>query len=161
MQIHLAQIIFQAINFGVVLGALVFLLFKPVIKMLDQRAKKIADAQKAAEETLLEKEKLDAYKKKVKTATDNKAKEAVAEVQQKAKETEKKLMAEAKEKAAQEVEKQKAEFEAHKKKELAKMKKEFEKAVAEAAKKVLGASIDTKKHQKIIDQELETLLKKI
>ncbi len=46
-------LIAQAVNFGVLLVALYFLLYKPVLKTLDERAKKVAqgveDAQQAAE----------------------------------------------------------------------------------------------------------------
>ena len=46
-------LIAQAVNFGILLVALWFLLYKPVMKTLDERAKKIAqgveDAERAAE----------------------------------------------------------------------------------------------------------------
>ena len=73
MEIKLAQVIFQAINFLVVLSGLTFLLYKPVLKILEQRANKIKEAQQAAEATLKEKEGLEEYKKKVKKETDKKA----------------------------------------------------------------------------------------
>jgi len=38
MDIQLPQIIFQIVNFGVVVGALTYLLYKPVKKMLDERS---------------------------------------------------------------------------------------------------------------------------
>jgi F0F1-type ATP synthase membrane subunit b/b' len=54
MEINFLQILFQAINFGVVFGAITFLLYKPVMKMLDERAKKIAEGQSAAEKSIRE-----------------------------------------------------------------------------------------------------------
>ena len=65
MDIQITQILFQAINFSVVLGALTFLLYKPVLKMFDERSQKIAEGQKAAEAAIQDKEKLEEARKKM------------------------------------------------------------------------------------------------
>lgn len=161
MEIQVAQILFQAINFLVVFGALTFLLVKPIAKILDQRAQRVLDAQKAAGETLQEKEQIEAYKVKVKKATDQKAAEALEEAKARAKEKEKELITQAKDKAKAEVEKMKSEWKMEVKKQESKMKKEFEVAVIKAAQKVIGKSIDAKQHSALIDDELEALLKAI
>jgi F-type H+-transporting ATPase subunit b len=161
MEIQVAQILFQAINFFVVFGALTFLLVKPIVKILDQRAQRIADAQQAAAETLQEKEQIEAYKAKVKKATDEKAAAVLEEAKQRAKNKEKELLTEAKEKAKAEVEKMKSDWQREAKKQEAKMKKEFEVAVLKTAEKVIGTSLDAKKHSALIDSELDKLLKAI
>ena len=161
MEIQVAQILFQAINFFVVFGALTFLLVKPIVKILDQRAQRVADAQKAAGETLLEKEQIEAYKAKVKKATDKKAAEALDEAKQRAKDKEKELISEAKDKAKAEITKMTSDWKMEAKKQESKMKKEFEVAVVKAAQKVIGKSLDAKKHSALIDSELDALLKAI
>lgn len=161
MEIQVAQILFQAINFGVVFGALTFLLVKPITKILDQRAQRVADSQKAAGEALAQKDQMEAYESKVKKAADKKAAEILEETKKIAKEREKEIIAQAKEKAEAEVEKMKLDWTNARKKQEAKMKKEFETAVMEAAGKVIGKSLDGKKHSALIDSELEALLKAI
>lgn len=161
MEIQVAQILFQAINFFVVFGALTFLLVKPITKILEQRAQRIADAEKAASETLLEKEQIEAYKAKVKKATDQKASDLIEEAKEKAKAKEAELMAQAKEKAKLEVEKLVQDFEKNKKKQTAQIKADFEAKVLATAEKVIGNSLDAKKHAALIDSELEALLKAI
>ncbi len=161
MEIQIAQILFQAINFFVVFGALTFLLIKPIAKILDQRAQRIADAQKAAGETLLEKEQIEAYKAKVKKATDQKAADLIEEAKQKAKDKEKELLIEAREKAQAEIEKMVSDWQKTQKKQEAQIKAEFEARVLATAEKVIGKSLDTKKHSALIDSELEALLKAI
>ncbi|MCL4208486.1 ATP synthase F0 subunit B [Patescibacteria group bacterium] len=161
MEIQIAQILFQAINFFVVFGALTFLLIKPITKILDQRAQRIADAQKAAGETLLEKEQIEAYKAKVKKATDQKAADLIEEAKQKAKDKEKELLAEAREKAQAEIEKMVSDWQKTQKKQEAQIKAEFESRVLATAEKVIGKSLDAKKHAALIDTELESLLKAI
>lgn len=161
MEIQIAQILFQAINFFVVFGALTFLLVKPITKILDQRAQRVADAQRAASETLLEKEQIEAYKAKVKKATDQKAAELIEEAKQKAKDKEKELLTEARAKAQAEIEKMASDWQKSQKKQEAKIKAEFEARVLAAAQKVVGNSLDAKKHAALIDSELESLLKAI
>jgi F-type H+-transporting ATPase subunit b len=42
-------LIVQAINFGLLLGALTYLLYKPVLRIIDERREKIADGVRTAE----------------------------------------------------------------------------------------------------------------
>lgn len=58
MEINIWQVLFQIVNFGVILFVLNKVLYKPILKLLDDRAKKINDGMaladkniKAAEET--------------------------------------------------------------------------------------------------------------
>lgn len=52
MEINLGQVLFQALNFGVILFVLTKFLYKPLMKLLDERAKKINDGLAAAEKNL-------------------------------------------------------------------------------------------------------------
>lgn len=52
MEINLWQVIFQAANFGVILYLLAKYLYKPLMKLLDERAKKINEGLAAAEKNV-------------------------------------------------------------------------------------------------------------
>ncbi|KKU44902.1 MAG: ATP synthase subunit b [Microgenomates group bacterium GW2011_GWA2_46_7] len=52
MQINIWQVLFQAFNFGLILYVLTKYLYKPLMKLLDDRAKKINEGQVAAEKNL-------------------------------------------------------------------------------------------------------------
>lgn len=52
MEINIYQVLFQIFNFGVILWVLTKYLYKPVLKMLDDRAKKINEGQAAAEKNI-------------------------------------------------------------------------------------------------------------
>lgn len=52
MEILFPQILFYLINFSVMVGVLSFLLYKPLLKMFDERAKRIEEGQKAAAEAM-------------------------------------------------------------------------------------------------------------
>ena len=63
MEINIWQVLFQAVNFGVILFVLNKVLYKPVMKMLDDRAKKINDGMAAAEKNLKEAGEIEKLKK--------------------------------------------------------------------------------------------------
>lgn len=159
MDIQLPQILFQIINFSVVAGALSYFLYRPILKILDERSKKIEEAQKAAEASLSEKNRLTEVEK----AIVHKAEQQAAEVLEKARLNAKKLEQEAADNAAKkaqaQLEKSKTSWEEEKKQHLADMRREFVPAVMAASSKVIEAEIDSKKHQKLLDAELEKLLK--
>ena len=63
MEINIWQVLFQAVNFGVILFVLNKVLYKPVMKMLDDRAKKINEGMAAAEKNLKEAGEIEKLKK--------------------------------------------------------------------------------------------------
>jgi len=54
MEINFLQVLFQVVNFGVILFLLNKILYKPVLKLLDDRAKKINDGMYLAEKNIKE-----------------------------------------------------------------------------------------------------------
>lgn len=52
MEINIGQVLFQALNFGVILFVLTKFLYKPLMKLLDDRAKKINEGLVAAEKNI-------------------------------------------------------------------------------------------------------------
>lgn len=52
MEIEVKQVLLQLLNFGILVAVLGKFIFQPIIKILDQRSKKIADGLAAAENNL-------------------------------------------------------------------------------------------------------------
>jgi F-type H+-transporting ATPase subunit b len=159
MDIQLPQIIFQIINFSVVLGALTYLLYKPVLKVLDERAKRVAESQEAAQKAIAEGEKLEELKKSTKQKAEKDAAKFLEDASVSAKERKSQLLAQAKEEALQEVERLRQAWNDEKRASVQAMKTEFSQAVIATAQKVIGASVDAKAQSKLIDQEFNNLLK--
>jgi F-type H+-transporting ATPase subunit b len=63
MEIHFSQILFQIVNFGLLLFLLTKLMYKPILKILDQRAEKIDEGLLAAQQNLEEKARIEEHKK--------------------------------------------------------------------------------------------------
>lgn len=159
MDIQLSQIIFQIINFGVVVGALTYFLYRPILKILRDRSEKIEAAQKQAQKTLEEKEQIDAFKKKAKSDAEKQASDIIAEARESAEEQRKQLLSKAKSDAKAEIAKLKEQWEEEKTKMARSMQQDFSDAVMAVAEKVMGSVLDKKAHQKLIDQEIKNLIK--
>lgn len=159
MEINVLQIIFQMINFGVVFGAILVLVQKPVMKILEDRASKVDEGQKAALENIKEKEEIEGTKKKSKSQSEKEAAKVFEKAETEAKNLKGKLSKEAREEIKQWKEKEMKKWESEKEA----MKKEMEKQVVEMSlaisSKVLGKSIDKKEHASFISASLKDLEK--
>lgn len=161
MDIELPQILFQIINFGVVVGALSFLMYKPVKKMLEERSSRIEEAQKAAEATLLEKRSLDETKKRLLAEAEKEAQTIVDEAKRDAKRIEKEIIAEAKLAAVSEVEKEKKQLADDYKTAVKELRQTFVAEVAAMTEKVIGEAIDEKMIAKKLDKDIDAVIAKI
>lgn len=161
MDIQLAQIIFQIINFGVVLAALTYFIYKPVLKLLEDRRQKVAEAAKAADEVLKEKDGLEKTKAEVLLKANQKAKKIEDEIRKEAKNDAKLLLERSKEEISAKESKFNSELTKLKKEELKSMEADIKKAALSIAEKVVGASIDAKKHQKLIDEQIDQIIESL
>lgn len=161
MEIQFPQIIFQIINFGVVFGALSYLLYRPINKILDERAKNIEEGQVAAQKALTEQASIDDLKKQAKQKADKEAAKILEEATKAAADKKDKMMAKAKEEALAEVERLRQAWHEEKRSSLQAMKSQFADAVIASAEKVVGKTLNDKTHSSLIDEEFATLIKKI
>lgn len=161
MDIQLPQILFQIINFGVVLGALSYLLYKPIMKVLDERAKKIEDAQKAAQQAIVDQEQMEGTKKQIRQKAEKEAAKILEEAQKVADQKKAHVASKAKEEALKEVDRLREAWNEEKRKSLQDMKKSFADAVIAASEKVIGESVNAKAQSKLIDDEFAKLIKSI
>lgn len=157
MEIRFLQILFQIINFGVVFGALTVILYKPILKLLDARAEKIAQAAKAAEETISEREKVEEMKKKSKLQSDREAVKLLEKAREQAAELKKDLIKKAKEEVKTEKEKAMSAWKQEKQTMVREMERQFGAAVYAVSEKLLGQAVDKKTHAKLIDQGMKEL----
>lgn len=159
MEIQLPQILFQIINFGVVVGVLTYLLYKPVLKVLDERSKRVEEGQKAAQKAIAEQEQLEETKKIVRQKAEKDAAKILEEATKVAAEKQRQVMAKAKEDATKEITRLKETWEEEKRQSLQDMKKGFADAVIAATERVIDVSLDTKSQAKLIDEEFSKLVK--
>jgi F-type H+-transporting ATPase subunit b len=161
MDIQITQILFQAINFSVVLGALTFLLYKPVLKMFDERSRKIDEGQKAAQAVIKEKEELEQTRKKMENDLKKDRATVLKDAQNEASQKAQEIIAQAKKEAKEEKAKLMTSWEKEKLALLQDSKQDMADAVFAVSAKVIGKSLDTKAQQKLIDAEIDTILKSL
>lgn len=158
MEIDISQILFQIVNFSVVLAALTFLLYKPIFKMFLERAKRIEEGQKAAAQALSEQAAIDELKAKTETELKKKTAQVLKEASKEAEVVKEKLMAEAHAAAQAEIAKMKNAWKTEKAQMIDSIRSEMIASVIAVSEKVIGQSVDAKKHEKLIDAELETVI---
>lgn len=161
MNIQLPQILFQIINFGVVVGALSYLLYKPILKILDERARRIEEGQKAAQKAIADQEQMEDTKKQIRQKAEKEAAKLLEEATHVAAQKKTQLSAKAKEEALKEVERLREAWTEEKRKSMEDMKKAFADAVVATSEKVIGETVNAKAQSKLIDDEFAKLLKSI
>jgi F-type H+-transporting ATPase subunit b len=161
MDIQLAQILFQIINFAVVFGALVYLLYKPVLKIFDERAKRIDEGQKAAQDAIETQANLDQLRKDSQLELKKQRASVVSKAQGEAKEQAQEILAKAKELAMLEVEKSRSNWEKEKNQLIKEMRSEMADAVVTIAESVIKKSLDAKTHKQLIDTQLDEVVKSL
>jgi F-type H+-transporting ATPase subunit b len=161
MDIQFPQILFQAINFLVVLGSLTFLLYKPVLKVFDERSKRIAEGQKAAEEAIKQREQIEALEQDTKQKLNENSAKVLEKATKEAATTKVQLIEEAKGQAQAEIESLKQKWADEKEQLLKGVQDKLAEAVIQTSTKVVGSALSPAQHSKLIDKELAQILKKI
>jgi F-type H+-transporting ATPase subunit b len=161
MDIQPLQILFQMINFGVVVGVLTYFLYKPVKKMLEERSNRVEAAQQAAEATLLEKKNLDETRTRVIAEAEKKAQAIVEEAKRDAKRIEKEMIAQAKQAAEAEIEKERKQLAEDYKNTIKDLRQSFVTQVAAMTEKVIGNVVDEKIIAKKLDDDIKAVIAKI
>jgi len=153
--INLPLLVAFVINFVILFGLLSIVLYKPVLKMLDERQAKIKESLEQAEQI---KEEVARSDEQIKANLKTAHKEGQALIAQAAQIGER-LTEEAKEKARQEagslIAKAHAEIGRERDKAIDELRKEFVDIAILAAEKMINETLDREKHRKLIDEVLD------
>ncbi|MBI5946668.1 MAG: F0F1 ATP synthase subunit B [Chloroflexi bacterium] len=152
--LNLPQLIAQIANFVVLLVILRLTLYKPILKMLDERKAKISEGLGAAETARAEAAAAQANIQGQLDTARKEGQELVANAQGIAA----RIQAEAREQAARDreaaTERARAEIQLERDRAIADLRGEFADITVRAAEKVIGQSLDRQGHQRIIDETL-------
>ncbi len=147
----------QIVNFTILLILLRLFLYKPVLKILDERKKKVAHSIKSAEEiekrleqSSLEQEKL-LDKARAESAT------LIKEAKEEAKALSEKIAAEAKEQVTQMMTKNKERLELEKEQMMKEVRKDLADIVLSASMKVNKQTIDENSNKKLVESVVKEI----
>lgn len=153
---NLPGLIAQLINFGLLLVVMRLFLYKPVLKLLDERKRRIQEglerAEQAAEQAL-------ASEGEVRRAVEEaraEGQQAVARAQEAAQRLRAELEERARADADQIVQRAREEVRTERDQAIQQLRAEFTDLTIAAAERVIGQSLDRAAHQRLIDEVLVT-----
>jgi F-type H+-transporting ATPase subunit b len=153
--INLPLLVVFVANFIVLLVMLRLFLYKPVMKVLDERAKRAREAMELAEAT---KKEYEQAKGEVQKQIEKGRQEAQAIITQ-AMQVGERLKGESREEAAKQaqviVDRARSELEAERDKLVGDLRREFVDISIAAAEKVIKETLDKEKHRKLIEETLQ------
>ena len=150
-------ILWQVINFLILLGLLIKYLYNPIIDILDQREQEIKDDLDQASERKQEAEKLkQEYQQKLKEARDQ-AQEIIEEAERRGKKKANQIVEKAEEEAEIIKQNKLKEVERAKREAADELKDEVTSISLQAAGKIIQKNLDKNKHKEIINQYIENL----
>lgn len=160
--INLPTLLAQIINFAILFGLLYLVAYKPILRMLDERSRKIKESM---EQTELIKQQAEHAEEEVKKQLETAGKEGmkiVARAMHTGEEVRQKAQHEAKQDAEILIGRARVEIQRERDGAIDELRKEFADLTIMAAEKVIEKSLDKPTHRQLIDKVLEesTTLKK-
>lgn len=159
MAIHWYQLLFQIINFAILLLVLKKFLYQPIINLINQRNKKIEDSIKAAEATLKEKATIEAIKKQAIEAAEKEAVKIIDSARKESDKAAKQILETAKVEAEGEVDKKLKVLSEKLAEEEALLTDRITDLVVKTTASVLKDSLSSVQQKAIIDSEIKKLAK--
>lgn len=148
-------LIAQIVNFLILLFVLWKFAYGPVLGMLDKRQKKIEKGLKDADEAHKKLSESEEIQKEILRKARTEAKDIVEKANMQAEKSKSETASEARVQAEKIVKDARVEIEIEKKRTIAEIKSEIGGLVAAATEKVIGAKMDDKKDQELIEKSLK------
>lgn len=159
MEINVQQLILQIVNFSIIFFLLSKFIYKPILKILDERAKKVADGLKAAEKSIQEQVLMEETKQKELVKTQKEVAKILEEANKKASVLSKSIVAEARTEAQKVVKNEETQLRARLEKEESRLKGEIANLVTNTTKTVLKSNLSAKHQKEIIKSQISDLKK--
>lgn len=157
MEINLQQFLLQLVNFVILFLALSKFVYKPVLKILDERANKINDGLKAAEKSLHDQIKIEETKQKELIKAQKEATEILEEAQKKAEKLSKELIEQARAEAKKAVSDEEKQLLVRLEKEEKRVKGEVANLVTQTTESLLKNALSASAQKEIIKNQIKDL----
>ena len=157
MSIQWYQLLFQIINFGILILILKKFLYRPIITIINQRNKKIEDSIKAAEANLKEKTKIEEIKKQAIVEAEKEAVKIVEAARLESDKTAKQILDSARIEAEGEVDKKLKLLTEKLSEEEKQITARITDLVIKATTQVLQGNLSVSQQRNIINQEIKQL----
>ncbi len=160
--INLPILLAQIVNFLILLGLLYLIAYKPIMRMLDERSRKIKESMEQTEfikEQAAQAE--EEFERRIKAAA-KEGQEVIARAAKTGEELRQKTQQQAKQEGEALINRARAEIQRERNEAIDELRKEVADLTILTAEKVIDRSLDKKAHRQLIDKVLEesTTLKK-
>lgn len=154
--ISLPGLIAQLVNFGILLLVLRLFLFKPIMKVMDERKRKIEEGLQASAQAAQAAESSQEESRRAMEQARAEGRELIGRAQETAARLREELEAQARREADSIVERARAEIDRERQLAVQSLRAEFADLTVRAAERVVGQSLDRNAHQRLIDETLAT-----
>ncbi len=160
--INLPTLLAQVVNVAILLGLLYLVAYKPIMRMLDERSRKIKESMEQTELIKQQAEHAEEEVRKQLEATGKEGMEIIARAMHTGEEMRQKTQQEAKQDAESLVVRARVEIQRERDGAIDELRREFADLTIMAAEKVIEKSLDKPTHRRLIDKVLKesTALKK-
>ena len=154
--ISLPGLIAQLVNFAILLLVLRLFLFKPIMKVMDERKRKIEEGLQASQAAAHAAESSQEESRRAMEQARAEGRELIGRAQETAARLGVELEAQARREADSIVERARAEIDRERQQAIQSLRAEFADLTVRAAERVVGQSLDRSAHQRLIDETLAT-----
>ena len=160
--INLPSLLAQIVNFVILLGLLYLVAYKPIMRMLDERSRKVKESMEQTELIKQQAERAEEEVKKQIEAAGREGQEIIARAVRSGEDVRQKAQQEAKQDAESLIVRARVEIHRERDEAIGDLRKEFADLTILAAGKVIDRSLDKEAHRQLIDKVLKesTTLKK-
>jgi len=160
--INLPVLVAQIINVAILLGLLYLVAYKPIMRMLDERSRRIKESMKQADDIKEQAARAEEEVKKQLEAASSEGQERIAQAVQIGEDVKQKAQQEARQEAETLIARARTDIQRERDEAIDELRKEVADLTILAAGKVIDRSLDKKAHRQLIDKVLEesTTLKK-
>jgi len=153
--INLPTLLAQIINFIILFGLLYLVAYKPIMRMLDERSRKIKEGVEQAEAMKEQAASADEEVKKQLAAAGKEGQERIARAVRAGEDVKQKARGEAKQEAEALIARARTEIQRERDEAIGELREEFADLTVLAAEKVIDRSLDKEAHRQLIDKVLE------
>ena len=153
--LYLPTLIAQIINFGILLGLLYVVAYKPIMRVLDERSRKIKESMEQTEHIQKQSVQAEEETKKRINAAAKEGQEIIAQAVRTGEEVQQKAQQDARREAESLITRAREEIHRERDEAIGEVRKEYADLVVMAAGKVIDRSLDKKEHRQLIDKILQ------
>jgi len=160
--INLPVLVAQIINVAILFGLLYLVAYKPIMRMLDERSRRIKESMKQADDIKEQAARAEEEVKKQLETASSEGQERIAQAVQIGEDVKQKAQQEARQEAETLIARARTDIQRERDEAIDELRKEVADLTILAAGKVIDRSLDKKAHRQLIDKVLEesTTLKK-